>query len=1077
MRPQIARLVWPHIYETLVNHESVLVYDNIKGFSKNMYFFDHAHEEESNESIMSYSNEYEACFIPALCKHLLKLGYKPSQITILTTYTGQLLKIRHKMPKIDFEGVRIVNVDNFQGEENDIIILSLVRSNKNEKVGFLKEPNRVCVALSRAKMGFYCFGNLKMLRSQVPTWEVILHQVEEEGCLGSAFPLQCPNHPEKKCDAGEPTDFAKFAPEGGCTEKCIFRLLCGHQCRRLCHSDDPEHDNYHCKQPCTKKCDAEGHPCKALCDKRPCPPCRERVVRSIPSCGHSQAMYCYQDPDTIRCHTPCLKRCPNDLHDCPLKCWKGCEPCSFPVTREMPRCGHKQEMKCYQNPENVLCQQPCSKSCSNDHPCEKLCWQACGNCEVEMFKLLPKCEHIKKLHCHVNVDEYKCEKKCRKIYDCRHPCQKKCFEECDSICKLPVEKILPNCGHIDTVPCSTYPGIWLCKKPCEKSLRCGHPCKRSCSDSCFSINCIEPVEIQLLCKHSIKVPCNEAMKTRLQILKDVKHRCDKPCLKTLKCNHICRNRCSDPCTDKCNVTVLYECPKGHKMRLRCHEAQLTPSCEKKCPEKLKCGHSCKEKCGEKCSESCNEMVTIKCQCGHKHQSQCGKLQCVCQEKCSVTLQCGHKCSGKCGQCFSTRIHPPCPFEVHVKRFCGHYGTVPCFGMQDQCQKPCQVATCLHTEKPCEHKCHTTCTNICTDQCKCECAHKKCSKTCSEECDKPCCNEPCDKMLKCGHCCLGLCGEKCLSICLICNRKKFLSDVKGLPKKKTNPESHRYIQLDCGHLFTVAYLDNYYPPHPGKDQLIAPLLCPTCQKTVVVSRYWKAMTKRAREIREIKTRLEVEATEEVQRNAVMRDQVQHIFEGIRRSKKGAVLPTLESNYETICMMQLLISAKKLHQTLKSEASEFENIADQLVNEGLKIILNKDRKVSNQVMQDVHSEIYRICLLTTHEKVQKLLKHSRHGSAKGQLGMVQSVLQQMEENHNLRLTEQNYKEYLQVLQKAHLELSGKTINPPVTIEVTTPTITKGEWYRCPLAGHLYLIPAKYHKGQEKPKCPYCHKEYKI
>jgi superfamily I DNA and/or RNA helicase len=54
--------------------------------------------------------------------------------------------------------VKVTVVDNFQGEENDIILISLVRSNSEAKTGFLKIENRVCVALSRAKMGFYIIG-------------------------------------------------------------------------------------------------------------------------------------------------------------------------------------------------------------------------------------------------------------------------------------------------------------------------------------------------------------------------------------------------------------------------------------------------------------------------------------------------------------------------------------------------------------------------------------------------------------------------------------------------------------------------------------------------------------------------------------------------------------------------------------------------------------------------------------------------------------------------------------------------------------------------------------------------------
>ena len=58
-------------------------------------------------------------------------------------------------------GVQVTAVDNYQGEENDIIILSLVRSNQEGSVGFLGTDNRVCVALSRARNGLYAIGNFK----------------------------------------------------------------------------------------------------------------------------------------------------------------------------------------------------------------------------------------------------------------------------------------------------------------------------------------------------------------------------------------------------------------------------------------------------------------------------------------------------------------------------------------------------------------------------------------------------------------------------------------------------------------------------------------------------------------------------------------------------------------------------------------------------------------------------------------------------------------------------------------------------------------------------------------------------
>lgn len=66
----------------------------------------------------------------------------------------------------------------FIGQENDIIILSTVRSNSKGRLGFISTENRICVSLSRAKYGLYVIGNLKMMSDKSGEclwlqWEVI----------------------------------------------------------------------------------------------------------------------------------------------------------------------------------------------------------------------------------------------------------------------------------------------------------------------------------------------------------------------------------------------------------------------------------------------------------------------------------------------------------------------------------------------------------------------------------------------------------------------------------------------------------------------------------------------------------------------------------------------------------------------------------------------------------------------------------------------------------------------------------------------------------------------------------------
>lgn len=107
-----------------------------------------------------------------------------------------------------------------------------MRSNDEGKIGFLKTENRICVALSRAKKGFYCIGNLSLMTEKSELWSKIVEDMCEQGKVGTALILSCQNHPDKKIQASCDKDFSK-APNGGCLQPCGKRLECGHMCEMV----------------------------------------------------------------------------------------------------------------------------------------------------------------------------------------------------------------------------------------------------------------------------------------------------------------------------------------------------------------------------------------------------------------------------------------------------------------------------------------------------------------------------------------------------------------------------------------------------------------------------------------------------------------------------------------------------------------------------------------------------------------------------------------------------------------------------------------------------------------------------
>ncbi|ETO22317.1 nonsense-mediated mRNA decay protein 1, partial [Reticulomyxa filosa] len=167
--------------------------------------------EELSGSGLSYLNRGDIEHVEMILSDFFTRGIKPSQIGVITPYEGQkqytLLYLQTKgrfANKKLYDEIEIANIDAFQGREKDYIIFSCVRSNETQGIGFLRDPRRLNVALTRAKYGetqnwltpiitFFSFfffftlglmiiGNPDVL-IQDPLWGDLLHHFSERKVL------------------------------------------------------------------------------------------------------------------------------------------------------------------------------------------------------------------------------------------------------------------------------------------------------------------------------------------------------------------------------------------------------------------------------------------------------------------------------------------------------------------------------------------------------------------------------------------------------------------------------------------------------------------------------------------------------------------------------------------------------------------------------------------------------------------------------------------------------------------------------------------------------------------------------
>ncbi|KAL8855223.1 MAG: hypothetical protein Q9221_000129 [Calogaya cf. arnoldii] len=313
MRPEISTLVRSITYPDLLDAPKTKGRPSLRGFQDNLIFVDHRQPEREGKetanwrdmtSLSSKQNQFEAEMVLKCVRYLAQQGYGSENIVVLTPYLGQLRLLQELLGKEhdpvlnDLDAadlvraglvplstnkqsqrkLRLACIDNYQGEESDIVIATLTRSNTKGDIGFLSAPERINVLLSRARNALIVIGNSETFlgsRKGKPVWEQLFKMLEVGGHMYTGFPVECMRHQGRKAVLSSPAEFDAECPDGGCKEPCNAILSCNvHRCPSHCHQLS-DHSKLECQTLLDDKC-SKGHVLTWKCfQPRPkdCPIC------------------------------------------------------------------------------------------------------------------------------------------------------------------------------------------------------------------------------------------------------------------------------------------------------------------------------------------------------------------------------------------------------------------------------------------------------------------------------------------------------------------------------------------------------------------------------------------------------------------------------------------------------------------------------------------------------------------------------------------------------------------------------------------------------------------------------------
>lgn len=369
----------------------------------------------------------------------------------------------------------------------------------------------------------------------------------------------------------------------------------------------------------------------------------------------------------------------------------------------------------------------------------------------------------------------------------------------------------------------------------------------------------------------------------------------------------------------------------------------------------------------------------------------------------------------------------------------------------------------------------------------------CTNKCGQQCSVPPCNEPCEKMLKCGHPCVGYCGDPCPPLCRICDKDTLTEIFFG---DEDEADARFVLLVDCGHTMESQGMEHWMNTIVDNSHKSVEIkACPKCKSPILMTQRYSDYVKN--EFEDL-TNVKAKHRSKKSKFFLMKD-LYITLQTLYRNTKFQVDSmyalllnlgaTVNGNKKTqrnllnndvlvtACIARMQIASaifEVLRRLYKKEGTDeiIETFEMPIILEQLEFLFNQlvvFKRVSEQQTDDFDLEINRLSRMVD---LIEIVPNRNDPTIKSVKELYNSydtcrniilVAQRFTRDHDRIVTEQL--EELKKAVKSNVALSNR-----LKMEIVRAIgLQKGHWYKCP-NGHFYAI-GECGGAMEVGKCPDC------